>query len=327
MNLVTGGSGFLGSHLVEALVARGESVRVLVRPSSQITILRKLGVELALGDLTDLPSLISATHGVKRIYHAAALAADWGSHKEFQAANVTGVKNVLAAASAAGVERFIHISTTDVYGHPDYPADETTPFRLRGWEYGDTKIAAEQLVWAYQAKHALPVTVVRPVNIYGPRSVSFVLDIVELLRQGSMVHIGRQKKPGGITYVTNVVNLILHAADSEKSLGQAYNACDGSDISWRDYINRLADVVGVSPPRIVLPYRLAYSAGWAMEKVYAARKSEQRPLLTRMAVDLFATNQGFPIMKARRELGYEPLVDFHEGMERVELWLREIGSL
>jgi nucleoside-diphosphate-sugar epimerase len=327
MNLVTGGSGFLGSHLVEALVARGEDVRVLVRPASQTAHLEKLGVELAGGDLTDPLSLASATQGVARIYHAAALAADWGPATEFQAANVTGVQNLLAAASAAGVKRFIHISTTDVYGHPDYPAAESAPFRVRGWPYGDTKIASEQLIWAYHHEQGLPVTVVRPVNIYGPRSGSFVLDIVDLLRQGSMVHIGRHKKPGGITYVTNVVDLILRAADSQKSIGQAYNACDGSDLCWRDYVNRLADMVSVSHPRIVVPYRLAYAAGWAMEKLYSARNSERRPLLTRMAVDLFGTDQGFPIDKARRELGYEPQVNINEGMERIELWLREIGVL
>ena len=90
MNLVTGGSGFLGSHLVEALVARGEEVRVLVRPISQTTLLEELGVELAFGDLTELPSLVSATQGITRIYHAAALAADWGSGDRFHAANVTG---------------------------------------------------------------------------------------------------------------------------------------------------------------------------------------------------------------------------------------------
>jgi nucleoside-diphosphate-sugar epimerase len=326
-DLVTGGSGFLGSHLVEALVARGDQVRVLVRPTSKRAYLESLDVELAYGDLNDVGSLTRATQGIDRIYHCAALAADWGPRKTFHTSNVTGVLSLLEAALEAGVSKFIHVSTTDVYGHPDYPADETAPYRPRGWPYGDTKIEGERLVWTYSRERNLPVTVVRPVSIYGPRSISFVLDIVELLRGGSMVHIGTGRKPAGLAYVTNVVDLLLLAAGSESSVGQAYNACDGSDVTWRQYVDRLAEIVGVSSPRVVIPYRLAYLAGWTMEKIYGALRIEARPLLTRMAAELFGTHQGFPIDKARRELGYEPRVDFDEGMRQVEAWLRQIHSV
>ena len=252
-NLVTGGSGFLGSHLVEALLARGEKVRALVRPTSKTVHLASLGVELAYGDLSDVQSLRTATRDVERVYHCAALAADWGTREAFHAANVTGVRNLVEMSLEAGVNKFVHVSTTDVYGHPDYPADETAPYRLRGWHYGDTKIEGEQLVWAYHRQHGLPVTVVRPVNIYGPRSTTFVLEIVELLKSGSMVHIGSGRKPAGLAYVTNVVDVMLRAADSESSVGQAYNTSDGSDVTWRQYVDRLAEIVGVSSPRIVIP--------------------------------------------------------------------------
>jgi len=324
-NLVTGGSGFLGSHLVEALVARGEEVRALVRPTSRTAHLANLDVELAYGDLGDAECLKAAARGVQRIYHCAALAADWGTWEAFRAANGTGVRNLLETAVAAGVSKFVHVSTTDVYGHPDYPADESAPYRLRGWPYSDTKIEGERLVWAYHREHGLPVTVVRPVNIYGPRSTTFVVEIVELLKSGSMIHVGDGRKPAGLGYVTNVVDVLLRAADSEKSTGQAYNASDGSDVTWRQYVDRLAHIVGVPRPRLVIPRRLAYMAGWAMEKIYGALRLRSRPLLTRMVAELFGTDQGFPIDKARRELGYEPQVDFDEGMRRVEAWLHEAG--
>jgi nucleoside-diphosphate-sugar epimerase len=326
-NLVTGGSGFLGSHLVAALLARGEKVRALVRPTSKTVHLASLGVELAYGDLSDVQSLRTATRDVERVYHCAALAADWGTREAFHAANVTGVRNLVEMALEAGVNKFVHISTTDVYGHPDYPADETASYRLRGWHYGDTKIEGEQLVWAYHRQHGLPLTVVRPVNIYGPRSTTFVLEIVELLKSGSMVHIGSGRKSAGLAYVTNVVDVMLRAADSESSVGQAYNTSDGSDVTWRQYVDRLAEIMGVSSPRIVIPYRLAYLTGWAMEKIYGALRIEARPLLTRMTAELFGTDQAFPIDKARRELGYEPGVDFDEGIRRVEAWLRQIGPV
>jgi nucleoside-diphosphate-sugar epimerase len=324
-NLVTGGSGFLGSHLVEALVARGEEVRVLVRPTSRTAHLENLGVELACGDLGNLPSLKAAVRSVERIYHCAALAADWGTWEAFRAANGTGVRNLLETAVAAGVGKFIHVSTTDVYGHPGYPAGESTPHRLRGWPYGDTKIEGEGLAWAYHRQHGLPVTVVRPVNIYGPRSTTFVVEIVELLKSGSMIHVGNGRKPAGLGYVTNVVDVLLRAADSEKSTGQAYNASDGSDVTWREYADRLAQIVGVPRPRLVIPRRVAYMAGWAMERIYGTLRLRSRPLLTRMVAELFGTDQGFPIDKARRELGYEPQVDFDKGMRRVEAWLHQAG--
>jgi len=326
-NLVTGGSGFLGSHLVEALVARGENVRALVRPTSNMTHLKSLGVELAYGDLNDAQSLKTALQGMERIYHCAALVSDWGTWEGFRGANVTGVRNLLEAALEAAVSKFIHVSSTDVYGYPDCPVDETAPYGARGWPYGDTKMEAERLVLACYQQHDLPATIVRPATIYGPRSPTLVLQIVELLKRGSMVHIGRGDKPAGLTYVSNVVDVLLRAAGSERSVGQAYNASDGSDVTWRQYVDRLVEIVGVPGPRVVIPYRLAYLAGWAMEKIYGALRIEARPLLTRTAVALFGTNQGFPITKARRELGYEPEVDFEEGMRRVEAWLRRTGCV
>ena len=94
-------------------------------------------------------------------------------------------------------------------------------------------------------------------------------------------------------------------------------------MTWRQYVDRLANIVGVSSPKIVVPYRLAYLTGWAMEKLYGVLPIKGRPLLTRMAAELFGTNQGFPINKARRELGYKTEVDFDEGMNKVEVWLNQ----
>ena len=131
-NLVTGGSGFLGSHLVEALVARGEKVRVLIRPTSKIDHLKNLKVELIHGDLNNIQSLRKAIQNIDRVYHCAALATDWGTWETFRSTNVTCVHNLLEVALEVGVSKFIHVSTTDVYGHPDYPVDETTPYRLYG---------------------------------------------------------------------------------------------------------------------------------------------------------------------------------------------------
>jgi nucleoside-diphosphate-sugar epimerase len=177
-NLVTGASGFLGSHLLEALLSRGENVRVLIRPTSKKDQLKSLGAELVYGDLNDIQSLKQAMHSIERVYHCAAFATDWGTWEMARCANVTGVSNLLQAALEADISKFIHVSTTDVYGHPDYSANEDAPYCMRGWPYGDTKIESERLVWMYHRQHGLPITIVRPVSIYGPRSLTLVLEIV-----------------------------------------------------------------------------------------------------------------------------------------------------
>jgi nucleoside-diphosphate-sugar epimerase len=295
--LVTGGSGFLGSHLVEALFKRGEQVRVLLRSTSKTEHLEQLGVELYPGDLGDIHSLRSAAQDIDIVYHCAALAADWG------------------------------ISTTDVYGYPDSPVDETAPFRFRGWPYGDTKIKAEETVWEYYHQKGLPIAVIRPLNIYGPRSTTFVLEIAGLLKKRSMVHIGNGLKAAGLVYVTNVVDVILLAADNDISIGQAYHASDGSNVTWPQYVNRLADIIGAPHPRISIPYRPAYIIGWLMEKIYGTLAVKTRPLLTRMAVEFVGTDHGFLIEKAQKDLNYAPHVDFEEGMQHVQDWLLQIGYI
>src|SRR6056297_1321644 len=126
--LVTGGSGFLGSHLLDSLSSLGENVRVLVRPTSNIEHLKTLkSVELLYGDLGDIQIFKRAVAGTEYIFHCAALASDWGNWNNFYYVNVECLRNLLNVTvenTASAIKRFVHISTTDVYGYPDYPADE-----------------------------------------------------------------------------------------------------------------------------------------------------------------------------------------------------------
>lgn len=325
---MTGASGFLGSHLVERLVADGEDVVTLVRESSDRTHLDGLGVDVCEGDLQDRAALRSCLEGVQRVFHCAALVSDWGTWEEFRGANVVGVRNLLEAADEAGVELFVHISSTDVYGHPDRVVDESAPFRRRGWPYGDTKIEAEELLWEFVREHALRATVVRPASLYGPRSQSFVVEALELLRDRQLPLVGPADRAAGLVEVTNAVDAILLIASSERSVGRAYNVTDGSRVTWQAYFERLAEVAGVPPPRrFRLPRSAAYAAAWAVERAYRALRLRSRPPLTRLMVELLATEQGFSNARLETELGYRPRVDFDEGMRRVESWLRTEGLI
>ena len=126
MNLVTGATGLLGSHIVEQLRAAGEPVRALVRGSSDTRLLDEWGVEKVIGDVTDPASLTAACKGVRTVYHAAARVGDWGPWSEFVAISIDGTRNMLEAARAADVQRFLHISSISAYGHPDGAGSSST---------------------------------------------------------------------------------------------------------------------------------------------------------------------------------------------------------
>ncbi|MBN1954507.1 MAG: NAD-dependent epimerase/dehydratase family protein [Anaerolineae bacterium] len=319
-NLVTGATGFIGSHLVEALRAAGEPVRALVRPSSDTRHLERWGVAHCPGDLTDPASLARAVDGVERVLHCAAVVTDWDPAGRSYAVNVTGTAALTQAALQAGVRKFVHLSTTEVYGHPDAPVAEDAPYRYRGWPYCDTKIEGEKRVWE-ACQRGLPVTVLRPATVYGPRAQSTVDEFVELLRGGEMVLIEGGRKTAGLCYVSDLVELMRAVAEPEVGLNRVYNVADGSETTWAEYVNGLAALLGLPPVRRSIPRRLAYPLGWLMERWAEWRQLDRRPLLTRMAVEFVGTHQAFSTVRARRELGFRPQVLVDEGLARIAAWL------
>ena len=325
-SLVTGATGFIGSHLAEALVAAGDDVRALVRSSSDTRHLERLGIERCSGDLTDPVSLGQAAEGMDHVFHCAAVVTDWDPQNNSYAVNVEGTAALADAALRAGVKKLVYLSTTEVYGHPDAPVAEDAPYRRRGWPYCDTKIEAEKRIWAYHER-GLPVTVLRPATVYGPRSENVMIEFVELLRSGQMMLADGGRKTVGLCYVTDLVDLMLQVGQAEIGLGRAYNVADGTDTTWAEFINGLAALLDLPPVRISIPRRLAYPLGWAMEKWAAWRGSDRRPLVTRMAVEFVGTHQAFPIERARRELGFRPRVFMEEGLRRTVDWLRAEGYI
>ncbi len=325
LNLVTGATGLIGSHLVEALLARGERVRALVRPTSDTARLRELGVELRIGGLNDNATLMSAAQGVDRIYHCAGLVQDYGPPEAFEQANVSGVRNILAAATRAEVSRFIYLSTTDIYGFPGRPTTENERPSPRGIAYTDSKIEGESLVWNHRRRVGLPTIILRPATVYGPGSRQLVVGLVEQLRHRQLPWIDEGRHVAGLTYVGNLVDLMLLAADKEEAVGQVYNVADGSSVTWADYVGRLASIAELPPPRKSYPYRRAYTLATLWENWYSLRGRTDRPPLTRLMVELMGTDQLFPITKAERELGFVPRVTLDQGMRAVANWMKRNG--
>ena len=327
--LITGASGFLGGRLAEVLTERDEAVTLLVRAGADISHLLGRSVRIVRGSLADAGALAEATRGATHIYHCAAASTDWAADAVYYQSNVAGTEALLRAACAVPeLQRFLHVSTTDVYGYPQIPGDENSPLVDAGLPYNRTKKLAEEAVWRAAREEALPVTVVRPATIYGPRGKAFVTDIAALLRVRQMAVIGGGRMRGGFIYVDDVVGAMLLATASPAALGQAYNLCDGDGRTWREYVDGLADELRSPRTWINLPYGLAMLLARAMEAPFHRfPRLGGRPMLTQHAVLLLGRDQEFPITKARVELGFEPSTFLHEGLRRSAEWLRNSGKL
>jgi nucleoside-diphosphate-sugar epimerase len=320
--LVTGASGFIGGKLAERLLQEGYSVRCLVRPSSDTSRLERLDAQLAVGDLGDRASLAAAAAGCENVLHCAALVSDWATTAEIVAANVQGTRNLLAAAGSG--RRFVHFSTTDVYGHPGTPGvRESHPATGAGNLYARTKLLAELEVRA-GAPHSV---ILRPATVYGPGSVEVVGAIAGALRNGSMLLIDRGRSVAGLSYVENLLDAALLALRREAAIGETFNVSDGLPVTWRQFTNDLAEGLGARPARFSLPYPLASALGASLEGAYRllrrATGLRLPPLLSRQAVQVLGRDQDFSCEKARELLGWEPRVGYEAAMAATVAWLKQ----
>jgi nucleoside-diphosphate-sugar epimerase len=326
--LVTGATGFIGGHLVQRLAQEGYRVRCLARATSDTSLLDELGVEIAIGDLTSAPSLARAAEGCGYVVHCGALVSDWATAGEIARINVEGTRNLLEAAVDARVRRFVHFSSTDIYGYPGGTAiDEShDPTRFRNW-YARTKLAAEAEVRRAEEAHGLDAVILRPATVFGPRSTNVIGEIAQAIRHGKMVLVDRGRAIAGLCYVDNLMDAAVVALRHEAARGQAFNVSDGLDITWKQFTADLATGLGCPEPRWSLPYWLASGIGFSLEQGYRLLRKTTglttRPLLSRQAVQVMGRDQDFSNRKARELLDWEPRVDYAVGLEATVSWLRE----
>jgi nucleoside-diphosphate-sugar epimerase len=324
--LVTGATGFIGGHLVERMVGDGLDVRCLVRASSDASLLDRLGAELVTGSLEDQASLDRATQECRYVIHCGALVSDWALPEEIARINVEGTRNLLEASARASVRRFVHLSTTDVYGYPgDRGVEETrVASRFRNW-YAQTKLAAEAEVTAAHSANGLETVILRPATVYGPRSVAVVGEMARAIRAGHMLLVDRGRAVAGLCYVDNLVDAIVLALERQAAARQAFNVSDGLGVTWRQFVDDLADGLGCPRPRWSLPYPVANGLGFAFEHVYRllrrATHLRTAPLLSRQAANVLGRDQDFSNRKARELLGWEPRVDYRSGLQATLAWL------
>jgi ornithine--oxo-acid transaminase len=324
--LVTGATGFIGGHIAQRLLADGHQVRCLVRSTSDTTLLESMPVEIAVGDLTDARSLQRAAEGCRYVVHCGAQVSDWATTEQMTQTNVVGTRDLLAAAGAASVQRFVHISSTDVYGYPAREVDEShIASGFANW-YSQTKRDAEREVRRAQEQGTLETVVLRPATVYGPRSIEMVGEMARAIRGRFMLLVDGGRAVAGLVYVENLVDAALLALRHDAAPGQAFNVSDGLDVTWRQFTDGLAAGLGAPPVRLTLPYGAARGLGRTLEGGYRmlrrATPFDVPPLLSRAAVDLLGRDQAFSNRKAREVLGWAPRVGYEDGLAQTVRWLR-----
>jgi nucleoside-diphosphate-sugar epimerase len=330
IHLVTGATGLLGSHIAERLVARGDRVRALVRSSSDTRFLRSLEVELVVGNLTDPEACRRATEGVWTVYHAAAKVGDWGTWAEFQTGCLDATENLARAATEAGIERFVHISSTSAYGHPQEggpPVDETAALGQNLWpiwdDYTLSKVECERLLWRTVEKDGLRLSVIRPSWLYGERDRTTVARLVRRLQAGKVPLIGKGDNPLSAIYAGNVADAAILAGDDPASLGEAYNVTSMGQITQREWLDLFADACGAPHPSRWVSYPLTFTAAFGLEAAWRLIRSQRPPLITRYATWLMGRNLSYSTTKAETKLGWKPAVGYKESIERTVKWFLE----
>jgi dihydroflavonol-4-reductase len=319
-DLVTGATGFTGSHLALSLARAGRQVRALVRDPSRARDLAAAGVELVAGDIRDADALRRATAGVSMVYNIAALYRQAGLPREtYRAVNATAAGAIVDAAAAAGARRVVHCSTVGVHGDVEHPpANEDAPLKP-GDVYQETKLEGERLAQAAGRRTGIPVTIVRPSGIYGPGDRR-LLKLFRGVARGRFPMLGSGKIYYHLTYIDDLVEGFRLCGEHPAAANRTYILAGGEVTTLNELVELVADVAGTKPPRFHLPVWPVWIAGAACEVLCAPFGLE--PPLYRRRVDFYTKSRAFDIGRANQEIGFVPKVGLQEGIAKTLQWYR-----
>lgn len=312
---VTGGSGFVGQHLVRTLTRGGHRVRALARSERAAATVAAAGATPLYGELGDVQALMAGMRDCQAVVHAAACTDQWGPLSRFMDVNVFGTEAVLEAAHAVRVPRLVHLSTEAVLadGRALVGVDESypRPARVIG-AYAQTKAAAEDRVRSAN-RHGLATIVLRPRFVWGPGDATILPVLVQAARAGRFAWIGGGRYLTSTCHVANVCEGVVCALDAGVG-GETYFLTDGPAVEVREFLTALAGTAGVTLGDRSVPRSVAWAFATVAESVWKLLRLAGEPPITRTFLALSAQEMTVNDAKARRELGYTSAVDRSVGL-------------
>lgn len=318
--LITGGSGFVGGRLIERLIAQGWQVRALARSDEAIQTVIERGAQAVRGSLDDMASLTIAVQGCSVVIHVAALFKLWGDRDEFERSNVQGTANLLRAAEAALVKRFVQVGAAAVVMGdlaPMLQVNESLPRKERAWApYSASKARSEALVLGANRPGVFETVVIRPPMIWGA-GMPTLDHMIETVRAGQFRWVGDGSQAMSTAHVDNVCHAVELAIEKGRG-GEAYFVSDGNDSTLKQVISGLLQTRGIESPRASAPLPVAWIMASMMEWMWRSFSRPGEPPITRQMLRLIGKPFTLDISKAQRELGYRPIVSWEQGLKAMQ---------
>ena len=322
MDVVTGATGLLGSHVVEKLVSQGRQVRAVVRESSNTAFLESLGVEIVRGSLLD-PSFHSRfLKDCDTVYHTAAKVGEWGPWRQFLENIVHPVKYLVAAARESKVRRIVHVSSITVYGHPkeaQFPENEDAPVGQNLWRwdhYIRAKIQPEELA----RSHPGEVAILRPTWFFGPRDRTTLPRVLFAFSSKKIAQVGDGSNLINLLYVGDIADGVVRAGQSPQAAGRTYNLTNPGELTQKEFLALVAGELGF--PTVKKKYSIwaAYMAGFFSELAGKCLLLNRPPNLTRYTVGLMLRSTRFSIERAKKEIGWQPTTTLSAALQTTLNW-------
>lgn len=324
--LVTGGTGFTGSHLVRRLIGKDQEVVVFDNQKGIFwDELDGLGARMVLGSVTERAALDEAAAGCRVIYHLAAAFRKINLPREsYREVNAEGTRNAIEAGLKGGMEKFVYCSTQGVHGHVDTPpGNEETPIRPEDY-YQETKYMGEVVTREY-VERGVDATVLRPMAIYGPGDPARFLMLYRTAARGWFPMFGDGTAFYHPLYIDNFIDAFELAAAKPEARGQTYLIGDEQYLPIKELVTKVGEAMGIDVKIVHLPFRPVWLAAVVCEALCTPLGIS--PPLFRRRVDWYRQVRAFSIDKARRELGYRPAVGIEEGLSRTYRWYLDNGYL
>ena len=319
---VTGGTGFIGHHIVKQLNEKGHDVTILIREDSSLDLLEGCDYQTVVGDVTNLDTLRQAVpNSTEWLFHNAAIMADWGGKDYFFPVNVGGTENILETVRQKDIPRLLHTSSTAVYGFP-----ETSEYITEGWEknpanaYQESKLASEELIREYIADYGIGASMVRPPVVLGEGDMFTGPQFIQRIENGDMVVFGDGSNEQSFVHADDTARALVTAAENFGSASnEAFNVVSFS-CEFRELMTAIAQELGVEPSFREIPYWLAKAVGGFLGSLYRAFGRDNAPLLTSFRAKMFGSEYLVDDSKIQEKLGFKPKWDLESTVQDMVEW-------